>query len=635
VGVIGTAGHVDHGKSTLVHALTGIDPDRLQEEKEREMTIDLGFAWLDLPDGQQVGVVDVPGHKDFIKNMLAGIGGIDAALFIIAADEGVMPQTREHLDILDLLQVEAGIIALTKIDLVHDPEWFDLVTTDIMEQMEGTCLEDAPIIRVSARTGEGLAELKHALANVLENNPPRQDQGRARLPVDRIFTIAGFGTIVTGTLIDGALRVGDEVEIQPSGLKARIRGIQTHRQKLERVLPGHRVAVNVTGVRVDQIKRGDVVASPGVLRSTRLVDASLRYLTSSPVPLKHNMQVDVFAGAAEIPATVRLLDREIAQPGDSCWVQLRLEAPAALRKGDRFIIRLASPSVTIGGGNIVDPHPRRRHRRMRPEIIHKLETLAFGTPVELLVDALHADEPCTWAELAARSTLPDDETATALDEALRNEDILILSATPPTSQNVTLTPGTFLISRGGWATLSSRIEELLVNHHQRFPLRLGMPREELKSRLQLAGKTFNQLATYAEAMGLLKEVNGFVQWPGFRVAFSEKQQEKIDHILAQFRRQPYTPPSIGEISQTLDDELLNACFEQGLLIKLSDEIAYLPETYADMRDRIVAHIQEEGMITIAQVRDLFGTSRRYSLALMGYLDQQGVTRRVGDERVLR
>ena len=635
MGVIGTAGHVDHGKSTLVHALTGIDPDRLQEEKEREMTIDLGFAWLDLPGNQQVGIVDVPGHKDFIKNMLAGIGGIDAALFIIAADEGVMPQTREHLDILDLLQVNAGVIALTKIDLVSDPEWFDLVTTDIMEQMEGTCLENAPIIRVSARTGEGIPELKQALAGLLQDSSPRQDQGRARLPVDRIFTIAGFGTIVTGTLIDGALRVGDEVEIQPSGLKARIRGIQTHKQKLERVLPGNRVAINLTGVSVDQIQRGDVVTSPGVLQGTKMVDASLRYLPGAPVPLKHNMQVDVFSGSAELPAKVRLLDGEIVQPGDSCWVQLRLEKPAALRKGDRFIIRLPSPSVTIGGGNIVDPHPRRRHKRMRQEIIQKLETLAFGTPAELLVDALHAGEPCTWGELATRSTLPADETASAIEEALHNEDILILSATAVAPDSTSLTPATYLISRGGWATITSRIEELLRNHHARFPLRQGMPREELKSRLQLAGKAFNQLATYAEAEGLLKDVNGFVQSPDFHVTFSEKQQEHIDHILSQFHRQPYTPPSIGEISQTLNDELLNACFEQGFLIKLSDEIAYLPETYAEMRDRIVAHIQKEGTITIAQVRDLFGTSRRYSLALMGYLDQQGITRRVGDERVLR
>jgi len=635
VGVIGTAGHVDHGKSTLVHALTGIDPDRLQEEKEREMTIDLGFAWLDLPGDQQVGVVDVPGHKDFIKNMLAGIGGIDAAIFVIAADEGVMPQTREHLEILDLLQVEAGVIALTKTDLVDDPEWFDLVTADIMEHMEGTCLENAPIIQVSARTGDGVPDLKQALAELLQTSPLRADHGRARLPVDRIFTIAGFGTIVTGTLIDGALRVGDGVEIQPGGRKARIRGIQTHKQKQDRALPGNRVAINLTGVSVDELQRGDVVASPGVVWGTKMVDASLRYLASAPVPLKHNMQVDVFTGAAEMPAKVRLLDREIAQPGEDCWVQFRLEKPAAVRKGDRFIVRLASPSVTIGGGIIVDPHPRRRHRRMRPEVIEKLETLAYGTPTELLVQALQAEEPCTWAELAKRSTLSDDETASALDEALQNGDILILSAEPAPPQERALAPSTYLVSRGGWARISTRIEELLANYHRQYPLRQGMPREELKSRLQLSGKAFNQLISSADARELLKESDSFVRAPDFSVIFSDAQQQRIDQVLSQFRQHPYTPPAIGEINQMLNDEILNACFEQGFLIKLSEEIAYLPETYVEMRDKIIAHIQAEGAITIAGVRDLFGTSRRYSLALMGYLDQQGITRRVGDERVLR
>ena len=633
MGVIGTAGHVDHGKSTLVHALTGIDPDRLREEKEREMTIDLGFAWLDLPDGLQVGIVDVPGHKDFIKNMLAGIGGIDAAIFVIAADEGVMPQTREHLDILDLLQVKAGVVALTKIDLITDPEWFDLVVADIMEQLVDTCLENAPIIHVSARTGEGLGELKTALAEVLQTSQAGEDRGRGRLPVDRVFTIAGFGTVVTGTLIDGSLRIGDEIEIQPDGLKGRIRGIQTHKQKQERAQPGNRVAINLTGIHVDQIQRGDVVTVPGTLRGTRMVDASLRYLPDAPIPLKHNLQVNVFSGAAEVLADVRLLDKEIVQPGDECWVQLRLQQPAALLKGDRFIIRLPSPSVTIGGGTIVDPHPRRRHRRMRPEVVQYLETMAFGSPPELLAQALQTAEPCTWQELRSRSTFSGEETQAALEEALQNGDIIALSTPPPPASNVP--PSTFLISRGGWSKMGGQIEDLLTGYHRRYPLRQGMPREELKSRLRLAGKAFNQLAQFAAHTGLLEEINGFVQAPSHTVTFSEEQQAIMDQVLAQFRRQPYTPPSMGDIKKKLGEELLNACFEQGLLTKLSEEIVFLPETYAEMRDGITAHLQEEGTITIAQVRDMFGTSRRYALALTGYLDQQGITRRVEDERVLR
>ena len=286
--VVGTAGHVDHGKSTLVHALTGIDPDRLKEEKEREMTIDLGFAWLTLPNGEEIGLVDVPGHKDFIKNMLAGVGGIDATLFIVAADEGVMPQTREHLDILDLLGVKAGVVAITKKDLVEDGEWLELVMAEVSTELEGTCLESAPMVPVSARTGEGLPELLAELQRVLSAARPHRDDGRPRLPIDRIFSVAGFGTVVTGTLIDGQLRVGQEVEILPGGLKTRIRGLQTHKEKLEVALPSSRVAVNLAGVAVTDLQRGDVLTLPGWLTPTQLIDVRLRYLADAPLPLKHN-----------------------------------------------------------------------------------------------------------------------------------------------------------------------------------------------------------------------------------------------------------------------------------------------------------------------------------------------------------
>ena len=286
--VIGTAGHVDHGKSTLVHALTGIDPDRLKEEKEREMTIDLGFAWLKLPSGREVSIVDVPGHEDFIKNMLAGAGGIDCALLVVAADEGVMPQTREHLAILDLLQVRDGVVALTKSDTIEDPEWLDLVQEEVREELAGTVLQDAKIVPVSAHTGFGLSELLEELDRLLQSPPPRQESGRPRLPIDRVFTIAGFGTVVTGTLIDGRLHNGQEVEILPRGLKARIRGLQTHKVKVELAIPPSRVAVNLTGVSKEQLRRGDVLTTPGWLRPTLLLDARLRLLKDAPRPLVHN-----------------------------------------------------------------------------------------------------------------------------------------------------------------------------------------------------------------------------------------------------------------------------------------------------------------------------------------------------------
>ena len=328
--VIGTAGHVDHGKSRLVEALTGIDPDRLKEEKEREMTIDLGFAWLTLPSGEPVGIVDVPGHRDFIENMLAGVGGIDAALFVVAADEGVMPQTREHLAILDLLGVRNGVVALTKTDLVEDEEWLELVQLDVTELLEGTVLADARMVPVSVRTGQGLPTLLEELERLLENAPPRRDLSRPRLPIDRVFTIAGFGTVATGTLIDGDLQVGQEVEVLPQGLKARVRGLQTHKEKIERAVPGSRVAVNLTGVSTDEVRRGDVVTIPGWLKPTTLIDVRLRYLDSAPRPLRHNALLKFFSGSAEVMAKTRLLDSEVIRPGGEGWVQLRLAESVVL-----------------------------------------------------------------------------------------------------------------------------------------------------------------------------------------------------------------------------------------------------------------------------------------------------------------
>jgi len=337
--VIGTAGHVDHGKSVLVRALTGIDPDRLQEEKERGMTIDLGFAWLTLPSGQEVSIVDVPGHEDFIKNMLAGVGGIELALLVVAADEGVMPQTREHLGILDLLGVASGVVVITKVDLVDDPEWLELVQLEVEELLEGTTLAGVPILSISALTGERLPELVDTLDRILSELPSISSSGRPRLSVDRVFTLAGFGTVVTGTLIGGPLSVGDEVEVVPPLLRARIRGLQTHKRPLERAVPGSRVAINLTGVDTDQLQRGDVVTTPGWLQPTRLIDVQVRLLEDASQPLAHNDPVTLFVGAAQTPARARVLGQEAIEPGSTGYAQLRLSHPVALVARDRFIIR--------------------------------------------------------------------------------------------------------------------------------------------------------------------------------------------------------------------------------------------------------------------------------------------------------
>jgi selenocysteine-specific elongation factor len=632
VRVIGTAGHVDHGKSTLVKALTGIDPDRLKEEQERQMTIDLGFAWLTLPSGEQVGVVDVPGHQDFIKNMLAGVGGIDAALFIIAADESVMPQTREHLAILDLLKIPAGVIALTKVDLAESAEWLELVQAEVMEVMEGTILESAPIVPVSAVTGQGLDALRQALDEVLSKVPPRADRGRPRLPIDRVFTVAGFGTVVTGTLSEGTLRTGQEVEILPGGLKTRIRGLQTHKHKIEAALPGSRVAINLVGVSTDDLERGDVVTTPGWLVPTQLVDARLDYLADAPRELRHNQEVEFFSGAAQVMAYVRLLGARSLAPGQRGWIQLRLAHPIALVKGDRFIIRQASPSLTIGGGIVVDPLPRHRHRRFRPEVIQRLETLAHGTPADLLLEILDRQGPTPARSLVAEAGLPVETAAETLRQLVQEGSVFTLSAAPADGLAASQQ---YVASPAGWAALLGRLTGEVGDFHRAYPLRQGMPREALKSRLKLETRLFNEALARAAAEGALVAGDTVARLPDHAVRFSPTQQEATDRLLREFRRAPYTTPSYKEAVTALGEDVVLALVEAGRLVRLGPDVLLLPETYAELVAWVKRAIAERGSVNVAQVRDAFDTSRKYALALLEYLDDQHITKRVGDERVLR
>jgi selenocysteine-specific elongation factor len=627
VHVIGTAGHVDHGKSTLVQALTGINPDRLREEQEREMTIDLGFAWLTLPNGESVGIVDVPGHRDFIENMLAGVGGIDAALFVIAADEGVMPQTREHLAILDLLRIPGGVVALTKIDLIDDPDWLELVQADVSEALQGTVLDGAPIIPVSARTGQGLAELTAALQEVLARTPPRPDRGRPRLWIDRVFTIGGFGTVVTGTLVDGHLEVGQEVEILPRGLRARIRGLQTHKTRIQRAVPGSRVAINLTGVSRQDLARGDLVTTPGWLRPTTLADVRLDLLRDAPFPLKHNAFVKFFCGSAETVARVRLLGTETLAPGESGWVQLELDDPLPLVRGDRFIIRVPSPAVTVGGGEVVDPNPGRKHRRFRPEVLARLETLARGTPAEVLLQTLERRGPLTVRDLLEVSGL-GEAAPEALAELFSTGDAVVLDAVPEPA------PARLVVSRSWWSATTARMRDELAAYHARYPLRPGMSREELRSALRLDPRAYNGLLARAAADGLIVDEAATVRLPEHQVRFTPQQQQAVDDLLARFRAAPYATPSVKEAAALVGEEVLGVLLARGDLVQVSPEVLFLRETYEEMVERIRTHIQQQGSITLAQVRDLFQTSRKYAQALLEYLDGVGVTRRVGDERVL-
>ena len=636
--VIGTAGHVDHGKSTLVRAITGIDPDRLKEEKQREMTIDLGFAWLTLPSKEPIGIVDVPGHQDFIKNMLAGVGGIDAALFVIAADEGVMPQTREHLAILDLLEIPRGIIAMTKVDMVDDEDWLELVEADISETVATTVLADAPIIPVSAIRGDGLSSLLSTLDQMLAEAPPRPNRGRPRLPVDRVFSISGFGTIVTGTLLDGEFHTGQEVEILPQRLQSRIRGLQSHKKSVNLAEPGSRTAVNLTGVSTDDLGRGSVVTTPGWLEPSQLVDVHLKLLADALKPLRHNQEVEIFTGAIEVLGYARLLGVRQLEPGQEGWVQLRLAHRIPVIKGDHFIIRQPSPSLTIGGGVVVDALPRRRHRRFRPELIKRLETLLAGTPEDLLLAELDQRGPIAIKTLLEVVGIATNPASTALQNLLKSNDVFLLDDVEGTINSAQLgepaKSKVLVASKAGWAALLSRIKATLADYHERTPLRLGMPRSELKSRLKLETRLLNEAIQRAEYQNALVTTDTTVRLPEHRVTFSSNQQAAIDQTLAKFHANPYNTPLPRDVSATLGEEVMMALVEGGQLTLLSKDVILLSSTYVEFVDWVKNYLRKNETVNVAQVRDTFNTSRKYALALLEYTDEQRITKRIGDERVL-
>jgi selenocysteine-specific elongation factor len=628
--VIGTAGHVDHGKSTLVAALTGTHPDRLKEEQEREMTIDLGFAWMNLPGGETMGIVDVPGHRDFIENMLAGVGGIDAALFVVAADEGVMPQTKEHLAILDLLQIDNGVIALTKTDLVPDLEWLELVQADVREAVQGTVLADAPIVPVSAKTRSGIPELLEALKTCLAQHPQRPDKGRARLPVDRVFTIPGFGTVVTGTLVDGQLKLGEEVELLPSGLRGRIRGLQTHKKKEQTAVQGSRVAVNISGVDVDQVQRGQVVVHPGKYKPSALIDVQFRLLADAAGPLHHNTEVKFFTGSAEVLARVRLLGVEELRPGEEGWLQLDLREPVLAVRGDRYILRRPSPSETLGGGAVVDPHPAKRHRRHAEEILQQLEALQQGAPAEVLGSAFLALGAAPIRDAVARSRLSADQAEQALRDLLAENQLVLLEQGEAGARSDLLA-----MLASAWEDLSARGLREVQAFHQSFPLRRGMAREELKSRLKLPARVFNAAARRWVAEELLTESGALVALASHAVRLNSQQQAAAARLLARFAAAPWASPSVKECQQELGEDVYLALLDLDQLVQVSPEVVFRKQDYETLGAMVKAHFQKEPTLTVVQLRDMLNTSRKYVLGYLEHLDAAGVTVREGDYRKLK
>jgi selenocysteine-specific elongation factor len=638
--VIGTAGHVDHGKSTLVQALTGIHPDRLKEEREREMTIDLGFAWLTLPNGEEIGIVDVPGHRDFIENMLAGIGGIDAALFVVAADEGVMPQTREHLSILNILQIQGGVVVLTKIDMIDDSDfgrsdWLDMIEDDLSNVLRGTVLESAPILRVSARTGEGIPELLKGMEEVLAERPGRPDLGRPRLPVDRVFTIAGFGTVVTGTLTDGHLTIGDEVQVLPAEHKARVRGLQTHKRKEELAVAGSRTAVNLSGINVDQIQRGDVLTHPNDYKTTRRLDVRFRLLPDVSAPLMHNTETKMYIGAAEVVARVRLLGTEALLPGEEGWLQLELTRPVVTVRGDHYILRRPSPGETLGGGFVVDPHPKGRHKRFAKGTLSRLEALAQGTPGEVLFQTLLSLGAAPLQEVFVQSNLDESLAHLAAQELYQSGQLVNLDDQTDSAASTALTKGSMVSGKGYWDQLALRMIQEVEAYHRSYPLRRGIPREELKSRMNLPVRLFNVALRKLEREGALEEAGPLVLRPGHTIRFNPQQQQLVDRLMARFAAAPFSPPTVKESQAEVGENIFNALVDLGRIVFIPPDVVFRKEDYEKMLAEVRRLLEANGTITAAQVRDHFNTSRRYVLSFLEHLDARGITIRDGDVRRLK
>ena len=615
--VVGTAGHVDHGKSTLVKALTGIDPDRLQEEKQRGLTIDLGFAWLELPSGREISLVDVPGHERFIKNMLAGVGGIDLALLVVAADESVMPQTREHLAILDLLQVKRGLAVVTKQDLV-DEEIRDLVKEEVADVLKGTALEGIPILAVSAVTGEGIPEMLKALDDLLEETSPRADRSRPRLPVDRSFTITGFGAVVTGTLIDGSLSVGQEIEVVPKGLKGRIRGLQSHKKKVDTIQPGNRAAVNLSGVSHEELERGDVLALPRHLKPSTAVDVRLRVIPGAPHGVRHNVGVTFHTGSSESLARVRLLERDAVEPGEETWAQIKLEHPTAVLRGDFFVVR--SAEATLGGGTVTEPHAK-RHRRFHAPTLRRLEVLSEGTPQDLVVQALEASQPSDIKALSAGTNLSLEDAQHEITSLVEEGSVIALGEGANASY----------FTSPGWQSLQAKVDQALSEFHAQYPVRKGFPKEELRSRLGLTSAVFALALTRLVAEGQIAEDGALARLSSHEVQVKPEDRQRMETFVKELQAEPYAPtPQVS-----LDVDLLNLLADEGRIVRVSDQVVFDSAAFKEMVDKVVQQTKEQGSITVAQVRDLLGTSRKYVLALMEHLDEQRITRRNGDERVLR
>ncbi len=636
--VIGTAGHVDHGKSALVMALTGIDPDRLQEEKQRGLTIDLGFAWMAAHadgTGERIGLIDVPGHLDFIRNMLAGVTGIDAALLVVAADEGVMPQTREHLDILHLLQIPRCIPVLTKVDLIDDAEWLALVELELAELLEASHFRDTPILSVSAQTGLGIAALSQHIRNLETHKSGTVLASPPRLPIDRVFTRRGFGTVVTGTLVAGTLTVGEDVQLLPAGSKGRIRGLQAYHQTVDSCEAGMRVAVNVSGIAHTDVQRGHTLCRSGTWQGSQLLDVELQQLPRVDMPLQHDMEVMVFHGAAEIMARVRTIgDGEIA-PGGRGFGQLVLAEPAVVGRGDRFIIRLPSPSMTLGGGRVLDAPAARFWKRFTDASLGHFTALASSEPQVRLVH--HVTRYPFLREAVAADVVQwrDGTMSTVIAAAVRRQQLL----------RITIQDESCLLACPQAQAWQAFLLQTLETHHRTYPLRRGQPRGELQAVVtthiyrtcghRLTSVQFGGLLSMWCADHVVRVEGSMVALPTHTVTYTPTQQDGIRQLAECMATRPFNPPPMHEIQALLNDDapLLESLLDSGDYVLLGTDVVFTRTALTQMHALVLAMLDEQGEVTMAQVRDRLQASRKPVQALLEQMDAVPLTRRQGNVRI--
>ena len=630
--ILGTAGHIDHGKTSLIKAVTGTDTDRLKEEKERGITIELGFAALDLPGGQHLGIVDVPGHEKFVKNMVAGATGIDIVVMVIAADEGVMPQTREHMEICKLLGVQYGMVAVTKIDMV-DEEWLELALEDIRDFVKGTFLEDAPIAPVSSETEQGIPEFIKTLDELAAKIPERPPSDLFRLPIDRVFTMKGFGTVITGTLISGRVQVGDTIMIYPSEITSKVRGIQVHNQSANEATSGMRTAINFQGLEKAAINRGEVLSKQGVLLASYMVDVSLHYLASNKKPLKNRTRIRFHTGTSEVLGNVILLDRNELSPADDAVAQLRLDSPVSLVKDDRFVIRSYSPIHTIGGGEVLNPIPI-KHKRLKPETGEALKELGHQEPEVIISFHTEASgyQGISFSHLKLMTNLADKQLENTLQGLLSKKMLIQVDK-----------ENRIYIHHTGFEKLKNDARGQLADFHSANPLKPGMSKEELKTKFPpyLTSKLFNLTLNQMNKEKEIVQEDNTVRLATHAVSLGGKQADVRDKILNTYQEAGLQPPYFKELAKSLDADAKRArdvlmhLVDEGSIVKVKEDLYFHAKAIIDLKKRLVGFLEAQGEVTTPQFKEMTGVSRKYVIPLAEYFDSTNVTLRVGDIRKLR